>query len=86
MVNFTAEFAQPLLEYGRKRLDPYCISFHYMVMGLSRYTAGDFPPAIELLKKSIQVSPYAVVSHPAKMLLGYGYLNTTFRDNPLRKV
>jgi tetratricopeptide (TPR) repeat protein len=71
-----AAYGQALLNYGRRYSDLRSIAFHYCVMGMSRYPAGDFPSAIEYFKKVIQVSPDPVLSHGARMLLGMSYLNT----------
>jgi class 3 adenylate cyclase/tetratricopeptide (TPR) repeat protein/ABC-type dipeptide/oligopeptide/nickel transport system ATPase component len=75
-VKKTAEYGQVLLDYGRKHSDLRCIALHYNAMGMSCSSAGDFPSAIDLYKKSIQVSVDPVISHGARMLLGLCYLNT----------
>ena len=46
-VKKTAELGQALLDYGRKHSDIRSISFHHMVMGMSRTVAGDYPSAID---------------------------------------
>jgi tetratricopeptide (TPR) repeat protein len=75
-VKKTAEIGQALLDYGRKHSDLPCIARHYAAIGFSRFSAGDFPSAIEYLKKGIQVQPDLVTSHATKMLLGGCYLTT----------
>jgi len=75
-VKKTAELGQALLDYGRKHSDLPCIARHYAAIGFSRFSAGDFPSAIEYLKKGIQVQPDLVTSHATKMLLGGCYLAT----------
>lgn len=74
-VKKVADFAQALLEYGKKRSNMYCIAYYYIAMGYSRATAGDIPSAIEFYKKTIQHTPDPMVSHAAKALLGMSYLS-----------
>jgi class 3 adenylate cyclase/tetratricopeptide (TPR) repeat protein len=71
-----AEYGQALLDHGKKHSDIRSISAHYMIMGHSRFAAGDFPSAIESYKKCIQVSPDPWISHAVKMMLGGCYLTT----------
>jgi class 3 adenylate cyclase/tetratricopeptide (TPR) repeat protein/ribosomal protein L40E len=75
-VKKTAELGQVLLDYGNKHSDLRCIARHYNVMGISCLSAGDFPSAIEFIKKAIQVSPDPAISHTSKTLLGLCYLST----------
>jgi len=65
-----AEIGQLLLDHGRKHSDVNSMAYHYISMGHSRSTAGDFHSAIELCKKSIQVSPSPATSYAAKFVLG----------------
>ncbi len=74
-VKSVAEFAQALLDYGKKHSNMYCISYYYIAMGYSRATAGDVSSAIEFYKKTIQHTPDPMVSHAAKALLGMSYLS-----------
>jgi len=73
-VKKTAELGQALLDYGRKHSDLRCITCHYFGAGESCIAAGDYPSAIEIFKKCIQVSPDPVMSLSAKNLLGRCYL------------
>jgi len=75
-VKKTAELGQALLDYGKKHSDLRCIARHYTAMGISSFSAGDLPSAIEYLKKGIQVQPDLVTSHATRTLLGGGYLAT----------
>jgi len=74
-VKKTTELGQALLDYGRTHSDLRCIAYHYVVMGCRGVAAGDFPTAIEYLKKCIQISPDPVLSHGARMVLGGCYLS-----------
>jgi class 3 adenylate cyclase/tetratricopeptide (TPR) repeat protein len=75
-VKKTAELAEALLVYGGKHSDLRSLGRHFLSMGFSRFSAGDFLSAIEFLKKSIQVSPDPSISQAAKMMLGGCYLAT----------
>jgi class 3 adenylate cyclase/tetratricopeptide (TPR) repeat protein len=75
-VKKTAELGQVLLEYGKKHSDLRCIAYYYVVMGCRGTAAGDFPSAIECLKKCVEISPDPVLSHGARMVLGGCYLAT----------
>ncbi len=70
----TAELGQALLYYSRKYSDRRCETCHYFAMGASRMAAGDYLSAIEKLKKGIQVSTDAMISHAMRTLLGACYL------------
>jgi predicted ATPase/class 3 adenylate cyclase len=50
----TAEFAQILLDYGKRRSNMYCTAYYYMSMGYSTSITGDISSAIEFYKKTIQ--------------------------------
>jgi len=71
-----AEFAQLLLNFGRKHSDAYSMAYHYITLGHSRSTAGDFSSAIELYKKGVQVSPSPQITYAAKFVLGMCCVST----------
>lgn len=69
------ELGDLLLQYGQKGMDVNSMSEGFLVHGMSRFAAGDFPGTIKQCTLAIETSVDPLYSVNAKFLLGYAYLS-----------
>jgi len=70
------EVGKILLEYGQGRSDTRSTVFGNLFVGMGHFVGGDFPSAIECLKRAIQVSVDPIFSNSARFMLGMSYVST----------